>query len=457
MEDLEILIVDDEPDILASVKGYLTYSGYKVTAVGSGRDAVEQIKKKDYCIVITDLKMQGFSGLDLLSAVKEQQPETEVVMLTGYGTIDSAVQALKFGCYDYIQKPFQLERLKALVDRIIEEKKLRWENMFLKRKLEEKFKYGDLVGLSVKMQEIYETIDRISDTNSTVLIQGESGTGKELVAKVIHQHSNRKHMPFVAVNCGAMPAGLMESELFGHVKGAFSGAIRDKIGLFKAADNGTIFLDEVLEISPPLQVTLLRVLQEKKLRPVGGTTEFDVDARVIAATNGNPEKAIQEGALREDLFYRLDFLRIIVPPLRERKEDLPILANHFLHKYSAWGKGKVKCISHEAMETMLTYDWPGNIRQLENVIGRALVLGNAEVISAGDLPPEITRRTETTIKNGTTYNLTESEYILIERALRKTGNNKVEAAKLLGINTATLYRKLKKCKTPDNDLQNASH
>ena len=449
MEDFQILFVDDDRQVLSVVKGYLSLQGYRVTVAENGLDAFELIKERDFDIVFADLKMPEFDGLELLQAIKEYRSEIEVIILTGYGTIESAIKALKLGSYDYLQKPIDLERLKALIDRIIEKKKLQKENILIKRRLKERYKYDQLVGTSLKMQEIYEIIDKIGPRSPTVLIQGESGTGKELVARVIHQKSDRKDKPFVAVNCGAIVAGLLESELFGHVKGAFTGAIADKIGLFKAADGGTIFLDEVAEIAPSLQVKLLRVLQEKKIRPVGDTRELEIDVRVIAATNRDPEEAIKSGALRKDLFYRLNVVSIKMPPLRERKEDIPLLINYFLNKYEVRSKNRVISISPEAMDVMLSYHWPGNVRQLENVIERAFALGVGKTIKVSDLPPEIRNFGETSKIPGMSYNLRKNEIILIKKALRKTEGNKPEAAKLLGISITTLYRKIKRYQIPD--------
>ena len=315
--------------------------------------------------------------------------------------------------------------------------------------MKERYERDGLVGTSLKMQEIYEIIDKISPRSPTVLIQGESGTGKELVARVIHQKSDRKDKPFVAVNCGAIVGGLLESELFGHVKGAFTGAIADKIGLFKAAECGTIFLDEIAEIAPSLQVKLLRVLQEKKIRPVGDTRESEIDVRVIAATNRDPEEAVKSGILRRDLFYRLNVVSIKMPPLRERKEDIPLLINYFLNKYGFRSKNRDISISPEAMDVMLSYHWPGNVRQLENVIERAFALGVGKTIKVSDLPPEIRNFGETSKIPGMSYNLRKNEIILIKKALRKTKGNKPEAAKLLGINITTLYRKIKRYQIPD--------
>jgi DNA-binding NtrC family response regulator len=444
MEDLKILFVDDEREILSIVKEYLSLRGYNVTVVDNVAGALELIKETGFDIVFTDLNMPGCSGMELLAATKEHWPETEVVIVTGFGTIESAIEALRLGSYDYIQKPIKLERLKILIDRISEKNSLKKENILIKRRLKERYKFDELVGVSPKMQEIYEIIDRISINTPTILIQGESGTGKEVAAKVIHQNSDRKGRPFIPVNCGAMVEGLLESELFGHVKGSFTGAIKDKIGLFKAAEGGTIFLDEIAELTPNLQVKLLRVLQEKRIRAVGDTAEFDVEARVIAATNRNLEEAIKSGAMRRDLFYRLNVVSIRMPPLRERKEDVPLFLNYFLNKFNVLNQRKVSGISQEAMNALLNYNWPGNVRQLENALERAFVLGMGDTIELKDLPFEIREFAEAPRRMGSTLNLKENEIILIGESLEKTGGNKAEAADLLGINLTTLYRKIKK-------------
>jgi DNA-binding NtrC family response regulator len=454
MEHFPILFVDDDQQILEVVSTYLMRNDYAVDTVESGLRALEQIKQKDYAVVFTDLIMPEISGLDLLKAVKETNPATEVVIITGYGTIESAIEALKCGGYDYLQKPINLERLKILIDRIVEKRRLQLENVLIKRRLKDRFNYDQLVGKSPKMQNIYDIIDRISTGSPTVMIQGESGTGKELVANVIHQNSVRKDNPFIPVNCGAISEGLLESELFGHVKGAFTGAIKDNIGLFKAADGGTIFLDEIAEVPPSLQVKLLRALQEKKIRPVGSTRESDIDVRVIAATNKNLEEAIENKSFRKDLYYRLNVIWVQMPPLREIKDDIPHLVNHFIKKFSKESHRQVTHIAPEALNLLMRYDWPGNVRQLENVIERAFALGTGEIILPSDLPPEICTIDRQLNLSPTNLNIVENEKVLIRRALQMTNGNKGEAAKLLGINTTTVYRKMEKYNMSTDALTN---
>jgi two-component system response regulator AtoC len=455
MRNVDILFVDDERPILSFAEQYLTRQGYRVT-VDDGRQVLDLIKKRSFDIVFTDMVMPGLSGLEVLAAVKKYRPETEVIIVTGHATIDSAIEAMKLGCYDYLQKPIELQLLNLLIERIVEKRKLKQENVFLKKRLKERYKYDELVGVSARMQEIYEIIDRIAMGNPTVLIQGESGTGKELVARVIAQNGERKGKPFIAVNCSAIVEGLLESELFGHVRGAFTGAIRDKMGLFRAAQGGTIFLDEVAEISPPVQAKLLRVLQERKVRPVGASIESDVDVRVIAATNRDLEEATESGALRKDLFYRLNVVSIKMPLLNERREDIPLLISHFLNKFKGNNRKKITGISHEAMDILLNYHWPGNVRELENVIERAFSLGQDEIIHVDDLPTEIRKLGKASEPEGRTYRLRENEIILVKKALRKTGGSKAQAAELLGINVATIYRKIKRYGLGEELLQNAN-
>ncbi len=442
--DFSILFVDDEKDILSIVKQYLAGHGYRVTVSDNGAKALELLREKVFDIIFTDLKMPDVGGLDLLRSVKETSPETEVIILTGYGTVDSAVEALKLGSYDYLQKPIEFERLKVLIDRIIEKQTLQKENILIKKRLRDRYQYDGLVGASEKIREIYTIIDRISRTSPTVFIQGESGTGKELAANVIHQNSDRKEKPFIAVNCGAIVGNLLESELFGHLKGSFTGAIRDNVGLFKAADGGTIFLDEIAEIEASLQVKLLRALQERKIRPVGTAHEKSVDVRVIAATNQDRDDLLRKNIMREDLYYRLNVINIRMPALREMRTDIPMLVRHFLNRFNARSQKKVQGISPEALDCLDRFHWPGNVRQLENVIERAFALGVDKVIQADDLPHEIR---QATVQNAIGDNITtlrENEISLIKKALKKTGGNRAQAAELLGINTSTIYRKIEK-------------
>ncbi len=449
MDEYPILFVDDDKQILEIVSVYLDRFGYRVDTVSDGKKAIEMIQQKDYSVVFTDLIMPEISGLDLLKAVKKSNPSTEVIIVTGYGTIESAIEALKLGGYDYLQKPINFERLKILIERIIEKKKLQLENIMIKQRLKDRFSYDQLVGRSPKMQQIYEMIDRISTGSPTVLVQGESGTGKELVSNVIHQNSIRRDKPFIPVNCGAISEGLLESELFGHVKGAFTGAIKDNIGLFKAADGGTIFLDEIAEVPPSLQVKLLRALQERKIRPVGDTREFGIDVRVIAATNRDLTKAIENNTFRKDLYYRLNVISIQMPPLRDIKDDIPHLVYHFMKKYSEETPRSVTRVAPEVIDLLMRYDWPGNVRQLENIIERAFALGEGDIICTQDLPAEIRNIDNQLSISNTNLNLVENEKTLMLRALRQTKGNKAEAAKLLGINITTVYRKMEKYRISD--------
>jgi DNA-binding NtrC family response regulator len=454
MDTYPILFVDDDQQILELVSAYLGRFGYRVETVNSGIVALDKIQRKDFAMVFTDLIMPEISGLDLLKAVKKSNPTTEVIIVTGYGTIESAIEALKLGGYDYLQKPINFERLKILIERIIERRALQLENIMIKQRLKERFSFDQLVGRSPQMQKIYDVIDRISTGSPTLLIQGESGTGKELVANVTHQNSVRRDKPFIPVNCGAISEGLLESELFGHVKGAFTGAIKDSAGLFKAADGGTIFLDEIAEVPPSLQVKLLRALQERKIRPVGDTREFGIDVRVIAATNKNLEKAIENRTFRKDLYYRLNVISIQMPALREIKDDIPHLVHHFMKKFSKETPRKVTRIAPEVTDLLMRYHWPGNVRQLENIIERAFALGEGDIICESDLPAEIRNIDKKLSISNANLNLNENEKILIMRALRQTDGNKAEAAKLLGINITTVYRKMEKYRITDDLIQN---
>jgi DNA-binding NtrC family response regulator len=444
MENYKILFVDDDRQILSIVEQFLGRCGFNVTTESDGRKAIEMVQQNHFSVVFTDLIMPEISGMELLKQIKKASPETEVIVVSGYGTIEAAIEAMKLGSYDFLQKPINFDRFRILIERILEKQKLKEENQLIRTRLKERYKYDELVGMSSKMQDIYQTIDKISFSSPTVLIEGESGTGKELTANVIHNNSDRRRGPFIPLNCGAISESLLERELFGHLKGAFTGASKDSIGLFKAADGGTIFLDEIGEVSPSVQVSLLRVLQEKKIRPVGDTRETEVDVRVIAATNKNLEEAIRLKTFREDLYYRLNVISITMPPLRDIREDIPLLVSHLIKKHNRPGSTTVPEVNPEAMAILMGYRWPGNVRQLENVIERAFALGITDVIDVDDLPADITRQSDKRVSLNVDYNLKTLEIKTIRQALEKTGGNKAEAAKLLGINTTTVYRKMAK-------------
>lgn len=444
MKNYKILFIDDDQQILSIVDQFLSRCGFNVTTERSGLKAIDMVREDHYMAVFSDLIMPEISGMELLKQIKKVSPETEVIVVSGYGTIEAAIEAMKLGSYDFLQKPINFNRFKILIDRIIEKQKLKEENQLIRSRLNERYKYDELVGMSPKMQNIYKIIDKISFGSPTVLIEGESGTGKELTAKVIHNNSDRRQGPFIPVNCGAIAESLLESELFGHVKGSFTGASKDSIGLFKAADCGTIFLDEIGEVPPAVQVSLLRVLQEKKVRSVGDTRETDVNVRVIAATNRKLDQEIRNGTFREDLFYRLNVIAITMPSLREIREDIPLLINHLLKKHKGPRSSSVPEVSPEAMALLMGYHWPGNVRQLENVIERAFALGVTEMVQVHDLPNEITRQADKKMATDTNYNLQEIEKKTIRHALIKAGGKKAEAAKLLGVNTTTVYRKMAK-------------
>ncbi|SPD74834.1 Two component, sigma54 specific, transcriptional regulator, Fis family [uncultured Desulfobacterium sp.] len=380
MKAFKILFVDDDKDILFIVEKFLSRQGYNVTVADNGIEALELVKQKNFDIVFTDFKMPEFDGLELLAAIKEYRPETEVVIVTGYGTMESAVKAMKFGSYDYIQKPFKLDSLKALIDRVIEEKRFRDQNIILKRRIKDgqRHRYDELVGMSLKMQEVYETIDRVSMSNLFVMIRGESGTGKELAARVIHNRSNRHNKPFVPVNCSSVDEGIPESRLFDHI-----------VGLLEMSKGGTIYLDEVSDITPTLQLKLLQVLKEKRLGLEETSKESAIDARVISASKADLEEAIKNGEIRKDLFDLLNGAKIIMPPLRERKEDICLLLNHFLYQFNKKTPRKIGSVSPQTMDILLDYHWPGNIIQFHSVIERAFATGVEGTIEPDDLPKEI--------------------------------------------------------------------
>ena len=471
-----IMVVDDEESMREFLCIMLRNEGYDVVAFPAGGPAIEHFKENHVDLVIADLKMPGMSGVNLLKALKEISPDVVFIMITAYASVDSAVEAMKAGAYDYFTKPFNIEEIKLHIKRSLEWRRLERENMLLKKDLKTRYGFSNLVGTSPKMVEVYEFIMSIAGIKTNVLITGESGTGKELVARAIHDESPRKDNPFVSINCGAIPDNLLESELFGHVKGAFTGAVSDKAGLAEMGGGGTIFLDEITELPFNLQVKLLRFLQERNVRRVGGTADIPVDIRVIAATNRDMEEEVRAGRFREDLFYRLNVLHIDLPPLRERREDIPRLAEHFLQKYSAELEKGVKRISEEALNLLVDYDYPGNVRELENAIERAVALETGESITADTLPPAISKRNGAAGFSGTTSitggmasgtplsnrtgigippegidlerAVSEFERSIIMEALEKAGGVKKKAARLLGISFRSMRYKLSKYDKP---------
>jgi DNA-binding NtrC family response regulator len=445
MEVAKILVVDDEPSILKLLKEALTQWGYHVACVNTGAEALEAIRTELFDAAITDIRMPEMSGLDLLREIKRHDDSIEVVVMTGYPTIASAVEALKEGAYDYLSKPLILDELRHLMARVTERRFLKGEVQSLRARLGEELTVNELVGNAQPMQRVKEIIGKVATTDSPVLIEGESGTGKELVAAAIHRLSGRAKGPFIPVNCSAIPEDLLESEFFGHVRGAFSGAVSDALGLFRGANEGTIFLDEIAELSPGLQVKLLRVLQEMLVRPVGSTKAHPVDVRVIAATNRDLDRSIADGRFRQDLYYRLNVVRVSLPPLRARREDIPALVNHFLRRYNRRFRRDVKGITPDALATLTAYDFPGNVRELENVVERAFAMGAREQIGLADLPVLGTASVPATVASasGTVPRLADVEKDLILRALAFYKDDKEAAASALGISRRTIYRRLK--------------
>jgi len=448
------LVVDDEPLVKRSLAELLTLSGYSVSTASNGKEALNILKDYNADIVITDIKMPEMDGLTLLKHIKTLSPETPVILITGYGSIESAVDAMKDGAYDYVTKPIVDSEIKIVIERLTNQRKLIEENAKLKEELSitHKEHFLNIVGTSLSMQKIYTLIEAITGTRATVLIHGETGTGKRLIAHAIHNCTEiERGKPFVEVSCGALTETLLESEIFGHVKGAFTGAIKDKSGRFELADGGTIFLDEIDAFTPALQVKLLRVLQEGEFERVGDNKTVKVDVRVIAASNQKLQDLIAQGKFRKDLFYRLNIINIEVPPLRERKEDIPLLVGDFIKKCAKNTSKKIEGIDDEALEILKCHDWPGNIRELENIIERAVILSKNHVISKEDFPemlnkPAKEEKAQAVSSSEDSLNLKDAlkspEKDLIMKALAKANWNRNEAAKILGINRTTLYKKM---------------
>ncbi|MEW6169970.1 MAG: sigma-54 dependent transcriptional regulator [Candidatus Omnitrophota bacterium] len=451
-----ILVVDDEPLVRRSLSEFLTLEGYAVSNASNAKEALNLLKDYTADIIITDIKMPEMDGINLLKNMKELYPQTPVIVITGYGSIESAVEAMKQGAYDYITKPIVDSEIKIIIERLIKENQIVEENIRLKEQLSstKKERFLNIVGRDEKMQKIYNLIEAISNTRATVLIHGESGTGKRLVAHAIHKFNPEEaEKPFVEVSCGALTETLLESELFGHVKGAFTGAIKEKKGRFELADTGTIFLDEIDAFSPALQVKLLRVLQEGEFERVGDNKTVKVDVRVISATNQNLENLISQGKFRKDLYYRLNIISIELPPLRERKTDIPLLVDDFIEKHLKHTSKKIEGLSADAIDTLINYNWPGNVRELENVIERAIILAKKPIITLEDFPDFLRSLDKNKLKenevlipgNGSKLKqaLRSPERDLILKALHSSDGNKNKAAEILGINRTTLYKKMR--------------
>jgi DNA-binding NtrC family response regulator len=442
----EILVVDDEEVMRESLAAWLREDGYRVDTARSGRDAIEKARNKDYAIYFIDLKMPGgIDGIEAMMQIRRLHADASIIIITAYATVDTAIAAMKEGAQEYIVKPCNLEEISLLVNRIIKVKNLQRENTLLKKRLRKAYSLEDIISKNARMQEIFQLIRDIASLRSTVLIQGESGTGKELIARAIHACGDRAQKPFIGVSCTALAETLLEPELFGYEKGAFTGAATQKKGKFEQADGGTIFLDEIGDISPKLQMDLLRVLQERTFYRVGGSTEIRVDVRVIAASHVNLQEAVSEGQFRDDLFYRLNVITIDIPPLRERLEDVPLLADHFVERLAAEMGKDVNEVSEDALEVLLTYSWPGNVRELENAIERAMVTCKTRVLGRNDFGFLCQRingpRNRAELPPVT---LAELERQAIEAAIRRSKGNIKEAAAQLGIDRSTLYEKIKK-------------
>ena len=459
MEDIKrkILVVDDEESLREFLEIMLKREGYEITTAADGDKAIKLMKKQSFDLVLTDLQMPKVHGMEVLAQAKDMDPEIVVIVITAFGSTESAVEAMKLGAYDYITKPFKIDEIKLIIKKALEKRILSRENKQMKRELGEQYQFGNLVGSAQSMIKIYDLIGRVCETKTNVLITGESGTGKELVAKAIHYNGPLKDKPFVTVNCGAIPENLMESELFGHKKGSFTGAIVDKAGLFEVANGGTIFLDEIGELPLQVQVKLLRVLQDKSFRKVGGTEDITVNVRIMAATNRNLAHEVENGNFREDLYYRLNVIHIHIPPLRERKEDIALLAKHFLEKHNVQLGKNIMKISKEAMDALQAYDFPGNVRELENIIERTVSLEQGAAILPESLPPVIfhpsmgiQRKVEapdlTVSLDGVKLEkiVEEIEGQRMEKALEKSGGVKKKAADLLGISFRSMRYRLEK-------------
>jgi DNA-binding NtrC family response regulator len=462
-----ILFIDDEPGSRESLTLLLEREGYRVDAVAAGEEALGLLARKSYDVIITDLFLPGVSGIDILKHVKEHSLPCNVILITGNASAETAVEAMKEGAFDYITKPLNFEKLKVLVAKAVEKSRLVAENLYLRQQLRGKYKFEKIIGNSPAIQPVFSRMEKILHTDSTVLILGESGTGKELVARAIHFNGSRKEKPFIPINCGAIPAELLESELFGHVRGSFTGAVADKLGKFEVANQGTIFLDEIGTMPMHLQMKLLRVLQEQEVERVGSTRRTKLDVRVISATNSDLEQRVRRGQFREDLYYRLNVIPIHLPPLRERREDIPLLAKHFMRKICTDMRRPVLELTHGALRALENYEWPGNVREMENVIERAIALTDSDIIDRHDLPPQIggvireSDHLPSLLIPDEGLDLTETiaqiELALIRQAMEKSHHVKARAADLLNINRTTLVEKIKRYDIHQTDVDQANN
>jgi len=443
-----ILVVDDEKDICKALSILLTKEGYSVKEAYNGEEAIERIKKENFDIVMTDIRMEKVDGFEVLKQTQKISPETSVLMMTAFASVGSAVEAMRAGAADYITKPFINDEIRLTMRKIIESRNLQMENLILRQELSQRPPaFTNIIGTSDAIQKIFSIMEKVIPSKSNILITGESGTGKGMVAEAIHESGPRKDKPFISINCGAIPENLLESELFGHKKGSFTSAIEDKKGLITMANTGTLFLDEVGELPPALQVKLLNVIQTRELTPVGDTRVITVDVRIIAATNADLMQRVKEGRFREDLYYRLNVIEIKMPPLRERKDDMPLLIKHYIDVFAKETGKDIKDIDYEAMQALLAYDWPGNIRELRNTIERAVVLADGEVITIHDLTDKFrTLDIEGVSTSSLRQALDHFEMEYVRRSLAESKGNKEATAAKLGIDLATLYRKLKKLK-----------
>ena len=459
-----ILVVEDEQDMLLGLRKILSKQGHHVQIAETGSIGAQKLEQSYFDIVITDLKMPGMDGMELLGKAKEVYSDIIVVMITGYGTVESAVEAMKLGAYDYITRPFDPERIRTVVRKALKQIALINENRYLKQKMREVSGTRNIVGDSKEMREVFKIVDRVASTDATVLILGESGTGKELIARYVHYNSPRKDQIFIAVNCGGLRESLLESELFGHEKGSFTGAICTKRGLMEIASGGTFFFDEIGDVSLPIQAKLLRVLQEREFMRVGGTDNIVTDIRLIAATNKNPEQCIKEGTLRADLYYRLNVVSVLLPPLRERRDDILPLADFFLKRFNRKLGRKICEIPQDVLKVLIGYDWPGNVRELENVIERAVVLATEGIIRVSDLPEKLLKAHVDTgpVFSGLSYKEAKEQVLnsfskeFVERLLRVAKGNVTEAAKQSKMDRANFRRLMRKCGVQLNEVQGDS-